>query len=41
VIAAEFTVTGDVPADVRVNDFVVAVFTGTPPKFRLVALTVN
>ena len=40
-MAAEFTVTGDVPVDVRVNDWVVAVFTVTLPKLRLVALTVN
>jgi hypothetical protein len=40
-IAAEFTVTGVVPADVRVNDCVVAVFTVTLPKLRLVVLTVN
>jgi hypothetical protein len=41
VIAAEFTVTGDVPVDVSVNDCVVAVFTVTLPKLRLAALTVN
>jgi hypothetical protein len=41
VMAAELTVTGDVPVDVRVNDCVVAVFTVTLPKLRLVALTVN
>jgi hypothetical protein len=41
VIAAEFTVTGAVPVDVSVNDCVVDVFTVTPPKFRLAALTVN
>jgi hypothetical protein len=41
VIAAEFTVTGDVPLDVSVNDCVAAVFTVTLPKLRLVALTVN
>src|SRR5260370_10730015 len=40
-IAAEFTVTGDVPVDVSVNVRVVAVFTVTLPKLRLVALTVN
>ena len=40
-IAAEFTVTGDVPVDVSVNDCVVAVFTVTLPKLRLPALTVN
>jgi hypothetical protein len=37
VIAAEFTVAGEVPAEVRVNDWVVAVFTVTLPKLRLVA----
>jgi hypothetical protein len=41
VIAAELTVTGEVPVDVSVNDCVVAVFTVTPPKFRFAALTVN
>jgi hypothetical protein len=41
VIAAELTVTGDVPVDVSVNDWVVAVFTVTLPKLRLPALTVN
>jgi hypothetical protein len=41
VIAAEFTVTGDVPVDVSVNVCVVAVFTVTLPKLRLPALTVN
>jgi hypothetical protein len=41
VIAAEFTVTGDVPVDVSVNGCVVAVFTVTLPKFRLAALAVN
>ena len=40
-IAAEFTVTGDVPVDVSVNVCVAAVFTVTLPKFKLVALTVN
>lgn len=40
-IAAELTVTGVVPVDVRVNDCVVAVFNVTLPKLRLVALTVN
>ena len=40
-IAAEFTVTGDVPVDVSVNDCVVAVFTVTLPKLRLAALIVN
>ncbi len=41
VIIAEFTVTGVVPVEVRVKDAVVAVFTVTLPKLRLVALTVN
>jgi hypothetical protein len=41
VIAAELTVTGDVPVDVSVNDCVVAVFTAKLPKFRLATLTVN
>jgi hypothetical protein len=41
VIAAELTVTGAVPVDVSVNVCVVAVFTVTPPKLRLPALTVN
>ena len=41
VITAEFTVTGDVPVDVSVNDCVVAVFTVTLLKLRLAALTVN
>jgi len=39
VIAAEFTVTGEVPVDINVNDCVVAVFTVTLSKLRLVALT--
>jgi hypothetical protein len=41
VIAAEFTVTGDVPVDVSVSDCVVAVFTVTLPKLRLAELIVN
>ena len=41
VIAAELTITGDVPVDIKVNDCVVAVFTVTVPKLRLVALTAN
>jgi hypothetical protein len=41
VIAAEFTVTGEIPVDVSVNDWVVAVFTATLPKLRLAALIVN
>jgi hypothetical protein len=41
VIAAELTVTGVVPVDVRVKDCVVAVFTVTLPKFTLPALIDN
>jgi hypothetical protein len=41
VIAAELTVTGDVPLDVSVNDWVVAVFTVTLPKLKVAALIVN
>jgi hypothetical protein len=41
VIAAELTVTGEVPVDVSVNDCVVAVFTVTLPKLRLAVLIVN
>src|SRR5258708_17027766 len=41
VIAAEFTVTGEVPVEVSVNDWVVAVFTVTLPKLRVAALIVN
>jgi hypothetical protein len=41
VIAAELTVTGDVPLDVSVNDCVVDVFTARLPKFKLAVLTVN
>src|SRR5271168_3118240 len=41
VMVAEVTVTGDVPVDVSVSDWVVAVFTVTLPKLRLAALTVN
>jgi hypothetical protein len=40
-IAAEFTVTGDVPVDVNVSDCVVEVFTVTLPKLKLAALIVN
>ena len=40
-MVAEFTVTGDVPDEVNVKDCVVAVFTVTLPKLKLVALTVN
>ena len=41
VIAAELTVTGAVPVDVKVNDCVVAVFTVTLPKLKVAALIVN
>jgi hypothetical protein len=41
VIAAELTVTGAVPVDVSVNDWVVAVFTVTLPKLNVAALIVN
>jgi hypothetical protein len=41
VIAAELTVTGEVPVEVSVNDWVVAVFIVTLPKLRLAALIVN
>ncbi len=40
-IAAEFTVTGEVPVEVRVKLCVVVVFTVTLPKPRLAALRVN
>jgi hypothetical protein len=40
-IETEFTVTEEVPFDVRVNDCVAAVFTVTLPKFNLVVLTVS
>jgi hypothetical protein len=40
-IAAELTVTGEVPVDVSVNDCVVDVLTVTLPKLRLAALAVN
>lgn len=38
---AEFTVTGELPVEVRVSVRVVGVFAVTLPKFRLVALTVS
>jgi hypothetical protein len=41
VIAAVFTVTGEVPVEVSVNDWVVAVFTVTLPKLKVAALIVN
>lgn len=37
-ITAEFTVRGEVPLDVNVNDCVVAVFTVTLPKLNVAAL---
>ena len=40
-IEAEFTVTGDVPEEVSVNDCVAEEFTVTLPKLRVVALSVN
>jgi hypothetical protein len=40
-MAAEFTVTADVPVEVSVNAIALAVFTVTLPKPRLVGLTVN
>jgi hypothetical protein len=41
VIETEFTVTGEAPFDVSVNDCVAAVFTATLPKLKLVVLTVS
>jgi hypothetical protein len=41
VVEAEFTVTGEVPDDVNVNDCVVAVFSATLPKLSVVGPTVN
>jgi hypothetical protein len=41
VIAAEFTVTADVPVEVRINVSVFAVFTVSLPKLRLDVLTVS
>jgi hypothetical protein len=40
-IVAEFTVTDEVPVDVNVSDWVVAVSTVTLPKLKLAALTDN
>jgi hypothetical protein len=40
-IAAELTVTGVVPVEVKVRDCSVAVFTVTLPKLKLAALTAN
>jgi hypothetical protein len=41
VIAAELTVTADVPEEVSVTDSAFAVFTVSLPKLRLEALSVN
>lgn len=41
VISAEFTVTGNVPVDVNVNDCIVAVFNATSPKLRFEVVTVR
>ena len=41
VMAAVFTVTGEVPLEVNVTDWVVDVFTVTLPKLRLAGLNVN
>jgi hypothetical protein len=41
VIAAEFTVTADVPVEVNVSECVADVFTVTLPKLKLAALTDN
>lgn len=40
-ITAEFTVTGAVPVDVSVSDWLVVEFTVTLPKLKVAALTVN
>jgi hypothetical protein len=40
-IEAEFTVTGELPDDLSVNDCVVAVFSATLPKLSVVGLAVN
>jgi hypothetical protein len=40
-MAAELTVTADVPVEVNVSDCVVGVFTVTLPKLRLAVLTDN
>ena len=40
-MAAEFTVTAEVPVELSTNDIALAVFTVTLPKARLVGLTVN
>ena len=40
-IAAEFTVTGAVPFDIRVTGIIVGEFTVTLPKFKLAVLTAN
>jgi len=38
---AEFTVTGDVPDEVRANDWVAVELTVTLPKLRVEVLSVN
>jgi len=40
-MAAELTVTGEDPVEVKVTDWVVDVFTVTLPKLKLAALSVN
>jgi hypothetical protein len=40
-MVAELTVTGAVPVEVSVNDWVVAVFTVTLPKLKVAEFTVN
>jgi hypothetical protein len=40
-MVAELIVTGDVPVDANVSDWVVDVFTVTLPKLKLPALTIN
>jgi hypothetical protein len=40
-MAAEFTVTAEVPVDLNVSDWVVDVSTVTLPKLRLAELTAN
>jgi len=41
VITAELIVTGEVPDEVNVSDWVVEVFTVTLPKLKVAALTAN
>ena len=40
-MVAEFTVTGEVPLEVKIRDCVVAVFSATLPKLTLAALMVS